>query len=69
MVRYLLPYLVKRFIEKQKEKFYNANPHMQKEYADNNNKKEGEIEINRYTKNNRVNSDSVGEYVDFEELD
>lgn len=65
MVRYLLPYLLKRFIEKQKDKFYQANPHWQNDQR----KPEGEISIKRTQKNNKGNSDNVGEYIDYEDMD
>lgn len=65
--RYLFPYLLKRFINKQQEKFYgnqggnpftNHNQHQQKE---------GEIEIKK-NPNSQQSKKDIGEYVDFEEI-
>lgn len=61
--RYVLPWLLKRFINKQQEKYYqqNGNP------PNRSNQQEGEVKItsapNRVGKN-----DDLGEYVDYEEI-
>lgn len=71
MIRYLLPYIVKRFVEKQKEKFYQANPHMRKDEEETQKKhrKDGEVNIKHTTKSKKLNTDDVGEYVDFEDIE
>lgn len=67
LVRYLLPYLVRRYIEKQKEKFYNSGP-----FADYNanrqQSKEGEINIHKKPQQNQ-SKEKIGEYVDFEDIE
>mgnify|MGYP000999990160 CR=1 FL=1 len=65
IARLLLPYLIKRFIEKQKEFFYQHNPHVRRP----SNKKEGEMSIHINTaKRKKENTDNLGEYVDFEDI-
>lgn len=62
-MRYIFPWILKRFIRKQQEK-YNEYYNTQE------NKKEGDIEI-KVTRKEKANSEknSFGEYVDYEELD
>ena len=59
--RYVLPWWLKRFVDKQQRKFnqqyYNQNP-----------RNEGETYIRKEPEEGKVNPD-VGEYIDFEEID
>lgn len=65
--RYILPYLVKRYINKQKEKFYRQGPYY-KEKEDKS-KKSGDVHIKNIPKEEKKNKNNLGEYVDFEEMD
>ena len=63
--RYLLPYILKRFIRKTEEKY----KRQQQEYQDQT-KKEGDIRINyKNKKHQQKKTDDLGEYVDYEEVD
>ncbi len=63
--RYLLPYILKRFIRKTEEKY----KRQQQEYQDQT-KKEGDIRINyKNKKHQHKKTDDLGEYVDYEEVD
>ncbi|MGM0567210.1 MAG: DUF4834 family protein [Bacteroidota bacterium] len=63
--RYLLPYILKRFIRKTEEKY----KRQQRDYQDQT-KKEGDIRINYKNKNHQhKKTDDLGEYVDYEEVD
>lgn len=65
--RYILPYLVKRYINKQKEKFYRQNSYYKQKEEEP--KKNGDIHIKNISKKDQRKKDNLGEYVDFEELD
>lgn len=59
-VRYIVPFLLGRFIKKQQEKFYNqTNPS-----AD----EEGKVRVKSQPEH-EAKSDHLGEYVDYEEID
>ena len=66
--RYVLPYLVKRYVNKAKKNFY------EKQQANRDNdydkSKEGEVNI-KYKKNQKSKSskDELGDYIDFEEVE
>lgn len=62
--RYFLPWLLKQFINKQKEKYQQQN-----EFSnfDNSKRREGEVKITS-TPNKHNTSDDLGEYVDYEEI-
>ncbi len=63
IIRYVLPWLIMRFINKQQKNFDNFN-------RPGNSKKEDEINIKKGKSENRKKDDtSFGEYVDFEELE
>ena len=61
VVKFLLPIILKRFINKQTEKF-NGNSNS---YS---NQKEGEVHIKSSQKQSS-SGENLGEYVDYEELD
>ncbi len=58
--RYLSPYLLKRLINSQKNKYQGSNTH-QKVHQ------EGNVTIKK-TPYNRQSSDELGDYVDYEEI-
>jgi hypothetical protein len=62
IARVLLPWIIKRFINKQQQKFYReqTNGHGRQ-------KREGEVNV-KYKKKEKQGGDNVGEYVDYEEL-
>jgi hypothetical protein len=63
--RYLLPYILKRFIRKTEERY----KQQRKAYEDQN-KQEGDIRIEYQNKKQRSKkTDNLGEYVDYEEID
>lgn len=64
--RYLLPYIIKRFIRKTEERYKKQR----KTYEDQN-KKEGDIHISYKNRRGNQNkkSDELGEYIDYEEID
>ncbi len=64
--KYLLPLIIKYYLKKFQQKFYQQNSNI------NPDKKEGEtnVEFSQAKKTNRkTNADGIGEYVDFEELE
>ena len=64
--KYLLPLIIKYYIKRFQQKFYQQNPHI------NPDRKEGQtnIDFSQKRKSNRkTNADAIGEYVDFEELE
>lgn len=65
-VKMFAPYLVKKAVDKMQEK-----ASQQRGYAnnDNSNVKEGETIIDSKPQNAKSSNNSVGEYVDFEEID
>jgi len=66
VARYVMPWIISRFIKKQQEKFNNMNGFPN---ANNNTPNEGEVHI-KTKKTNRPNkNEKFGEYVDFEDVD
>ena len=61
---YILPFLVRRFIERAKAKFYRDNPHITPDEQ----KKQGEMTISFRKEKKRSDTDNLGEYTDFEEI-
>jgi hypothetical protein len=60
-LRYILPWLLARFIRKQQEKFTNMNQ---------NRPMQDEVKVNAKKKNSGKKDDgSFGEYIDFEEIE
>ncbi len=64
-LRYVLPWLIARFVAKQQEKFQNMSG-FQEDYNSN---QEGDINIKSNRSNNKSDDSDFGEYVDFEEVD
>lgn len=62
--QYVLPFLVKKFIERAKKKFYRDNPHIARDEQ----KKEGEMTITFRKEKNSTDIDNLGEYTDFEDI-
>ncbi len=66
--RYIIPWVITRFIKKQQDKFNNMNG-----FNNTNNNSNGEVHIK--TKNNQNNNqkskndNNFGEYVDFEDIE
>lgn len=67
--RYLLPVLLKYFMKRTQNRFYEQNPHLRKEDTKTTTGKEGEIHFEKPNKkkSRKINPD-VGEYTDFEEV-
>lgn len=62
--RYLLPWLLKRFMKNVQNKYsQNAGN------TNNQSKKEGEVNIKYSPKDKKNKDEDIGEYVDFEDLD
>lgn len=61
--KYVFPWLLKRFINKQQEKFYNRN---QSSYS-RSERREGEVKITG-TPQKSNKTDDLGEYVEYEEI-
>ena len=66
--RILAPILLKRFTNKMKQRFQNQFNDQFKHQA-NHSDKEGDVSIKRNSKKSKVNTNDIGEYVDFEEVD
>lgn len=64
LTTYVFPWIVKWYLNRVKEKYYRDNP----QYAPKQKKREGDITITYKEKPNRSESDSLGEYTDFEEV-
>jgi len=65
LVRYILPWMVRRYIKKAREKFYRQNPH----FDHHEQKKEGEMTISiKRTKHSKPDTDKIGDYTDYEEI-
>ncbi len=64
--RFILPYLLKYFLKRFQQKFYQQNPHI------NPNRKEGETNVEFVPENKtkvKTDSDKIGEYLDYEEIE
>ena len=62
--RYILPILLKRYIKKKQSQF-NQQFNQQDSPAE----KEGEVSIKTKPKKSKTDTNDIGEYVDFEEVD
>ena len=63
IIKYVLPWLIMRFIKKQQENFDDFQ-------RQGNNSREDEVNINKRESETRKNGDELfGEYVDFEEIE
>ena len=67
LAKYLFPFLLKRFIDKQQEKFYNQTGNQFRQGKTSVNRKEGEVKITSQP-SYQNKTDDLGEYVDYEEL-
>ncbi len=66
VARYVMPWVITRFIKKQQEKFNSMNGFPN---ANHNSTNEGEVHIKTKKSNSAKNDDGFGEYVDFEDVD
>ncbi|MBT4479069.1 MAG: DUF4834 family protein [Flavobacteriales bacterium] len=62
--RYIFPILLKRYIKKKQSQF-----NQQFNQQDSTLEKEGEVSIKTKPKKSKTDTDDMGEYVDFEEVD
>lgn len=62
--RYIFPILLKRYINKKQSQF-----HQQFSPQDSNLEKEGKVSIKTKPKKSKNDTNDMGEYVDFEEVD
>lgn len=62
--RYVFPILLKRYINKKQSQF-----NQQFNHQDSSLEKEGKVSIKTKTKKSKNDTNDMGEYVDFEELD
>jgi hypothetical protein len=60
LFRILIPFLLKRFVRKQQEQFYNDNSFQ-------NGREEGEIKV-KSKREKRSSNTNLGEYIDYEEI-
>lgn len=62
--RYVLPYLLKRFLKKKQTEFTQQFSQRKSPVE-----KEGEVSIKTKPKKSKSNTSKLGEYIDFEEVD
>lgn len=66
--RYLVPWIVARFIRKTQERFFEQNPHLRNDQH----KQRSEGEVSIHSENKKASSEQhkndLGEFVDFEEI-
>lgn len=68
--RYILPWLIKRYIKKSQQKFYKQNPEADPGFQKKQKKKEGDVNIKTgKKKKHNQEKEELGEYVDYEEID
>lgn len=65
---YIFPLLVRWFINKQKKKFYQQNPHMRPPETEEKKKRGVKFSSPGGSSKTQKSTDQIGEYVDFEEL-
>jgi len=65
LVRYIIPFLLKAFIKKSQDRFYQQNPDLRKNHP----KKEGEVSVD-YVPEKRNTKAGIDEddYIDYEEV-
>ncbi len=63
---YIFPWLLRWFINRQKEKFYEQNPHLRPDEPDK--KKKPGTHFSGGTQTTEKPTDQIGEYIDFEEV-
>ncbi len=66
VARYVMPWVITRFIKKQQQKFNDMNGVNNSNYDPTN---EGEVHIKTKKTKSAKNDDDFGEYVDFEDVD
>ena len=59
-----MPWIVKRYMKKFQNKFYEQNPNARPKEK----KEEGKVNVDYAPKKDK-NSDNIGEYVDYEDVD
>ena len=64
IARFIIPFFLKQYIRKQKSKF-NHDFNNRKDYVE----KEGNVTIKKKPKKPKSNTNKMGEYIDFEEID
>ena len=64
LIAYVFPWLVKKYIERVKKKFYEDNP----QYRERQEKKAGDMTISYKEKQDQPDTDKLGEYTDFEDI-
>ncbi len=66
LVRFVFPFLVKRYLNNFQKKFYDANPHLDPNQSTS---KDGEVKVKRKSSDDRKGkTDDFGEYIDYEEI-
>lgn len=67
LIRYVFPFIVKRYLKRFQNNFYEQNPHLKNQQQ----KKEGEVNIEHDPSKNskKKGNDDIGEYVDYEEVE
>jgi hypothetical protein len=65
---YILPWVLRSFINRQKEKFYKENPHLRKDQDPSGKKGKGGIRFSGDVHSNGKSTGQIGEYVDYEEI-
>lgn len=66
LVRFVFPYIVKNYLNKAQQRFYEANPHLDPEPKKTG--KEGEVKVKTKPSNQQDSKPKdFGEYVDYEE--
>ncbi len=64
--RFIFPFLLKRFVRRVQKNIFDQNTDLKDQYE--NTKKNGEINVDYIPPKSKTNTDHVGEYVDYEEL-
>jgi len=64
-IRYVVPWLLARFVAKQQEKFNNMNGFQNQSQG---NRQDGDINIKKEKPDQNKDDSDFGEYVDFEEV-
>lgn len=68
LAMYVFPLLVRWFINKQKKKFYEQNPHMRPPDSGKEKKRGVKFSQTGSASKRNKSADNIGEYVDFEEI-
>ena len=65
-LRYVFPWLLKRFVRKQQKRYENPSGFTNKSYGET---EKGKVKIRKTTKKKSKKDNGLGEYVDFEEIE